>query len=405
MSLIKKVSLSCKCLREKLKSKVFKKVNANKLAESIAQIIGNDDVYSKKFQLIDGKYNSIKKFVTSLSFNVLSKYNYIHVTCGYFNNLSNLILEVIIIPSTILINIFNNTKTITKLSLNDNMILFSESSKSAEELNFPKSLKALEMRSNSALSTPHWEDPIASYAAFAKTAPDTILINLKYGTKLPNLLYLDIWDTEDKLENILKDFLIDNSQLKFINILFECLNLQIYELLTKCEQLQEVKIVSVSRFSPAAEGQNEFNLPSVKRLTLDEVLYRRQPLLSYLISPFVNITNLKICYIEDWPQQLCDQIKKFNNLEKLTVYKSDGCLQLNEPFISSKSLKVLEFVGFSKLGFDLKLTCECPKIKTVRVNTLNFNASGLEELSQDLSRSSDDWAILKFNETVNCYKK
>jgi hypothetical protein len=69
-----------------------------------------------------------------------------------------------------------------------------------------------------------------------------------------------------------------------------------------------------------------------------------------------------------------------------------------------RSLKILVFFRLGKLYF-FNLVCKYPKIKTIRADISNFNTNSFEELLQELSKSYDYWAILKFNEILAAIKK
>ncbi|KXN65078.1 hypothetical protein CONCODRAFT_13463 [Conidiobolus coronatus NRRL 28638] len=404
-SSIIEVSLTCKYLRTKLKSKIFKRANINKLVESVAQGPGNEDTYIKKTQLIDSKYSSIKNYVTNLSFDVQSNPFYIQVVCEYFLNLSNLTINECIIPSTVLKNVFTNITALTNLSLNDNLILFRRGANHIEEINLPQSLKALELGDISAISTPYWEDPLLFFQTWTDLTQDTVQLKLKFSSLLPNLVYLHLMTIEGVLENNLSVFLVNNNQLKFIKVYLDCLTPLIFESLAKCKQMVEVEILPPIRSNLVTVTQNNITLTSVKKLTLNNVVNRDAYLLSCIILPFINITELKISNIYSWPHHIYIPIQNFKNLEKLTIYKTTIPLKLNNFFLASRSLKVLEFIGFDKLGFKLNLTANCPKIRLVSFDTSNFNAGSLAELLEVLGRYSSKWTILKFMEAVKCYKK
>jgi hypothetical protein len=399
------LSLICKYLRTKLKYKIFKRANINKLVENAAQGPGNEDTYSKKSQLIDSRYSSIKKYVTSLSFDVQSNPFYIHVVCEYFLNLSNLTINECIVPSTVLNNIFNNTTALTNLSLSDNLILYRGGANYIEELNLPESLKALELGDISAISTPYWEDPLLFFQTWTDLTPDTVQLKLKFSSLLPNLVYLHLMTIEGALESNLSTFLVNNNQLKFIKVYLDCLSPSIFESLAKCEHMVEVEILPPTRSFSATIALDSINLPSVKKLTLNNIINRDSCLISRILSPFINVTELKISNLYKWPQYIYLYIQKFKCLEKLTIYKTSGHLLLNEFFLASTSLKILEFIGLDKLDFRLSLMDNCPKIRLVSVDTSNFNANNLADLLGLVGRYSSEWTILKFRDTVKCYKK
>jgi hypothetical protein len=170
--------------------------------------------------------------------------------------------------------------------------------------------------------------------------------------------------------------------------------------------LNSVIVRPISGVYQLLEYEEYPEMPQVTKLTLGQLqMWGNQTVANYLILPFVNLQHLIIPNIKDWQStKFPSLINGLSKLKRLTINWTRNSNTLQQFYLDSNSLELLEFIGFDTgFEFEFGMLQRCPFVSKVYIDTSRFSIISGNLYAEELE-SYGGWKVVKFGSSLNCIK-
>ncbi|KXN66268.1 hypothetical protein CONCODRAFT_11935 [Conidiobolus coronatus NRRL 28638] len=365
------------------------------------------DTFINPFKPLSSKLIESKmKFINDLKqFNVSPKsllvYNYreyhylLSEISNIFANITFLAFNRSTFTADVLHSLFENLKSLEKLELTCNLIIYNKENSNDYSITFPISLRSLKLSGNGAIAI---QDKIKS------TVNDKYVVDVRTYQHLPNLKnfehFMGFSSPGDKEE--LFEFIKLNPQLNSLKLSGDAFYFDLFDIIKDCENLTNLKLNCVIYMPDLIDYQ----IPQLQHIKHLHLVFVDEDYESFLKYRLHNVTEFILESYGEYTRKNKRFIEKFTKLKSLKfIFKKEFDYSKK---ISINGLANLENIevnfnyekgSFNPMNFIVKT---CKKLKLITF-TKNPSQTPFEDLEENQNHIKN-WGYLYFPYKLTYYK-